>query len=461
MSREEFEARVGTWLRDKWKLERLLAVGGMAGVYVARHKIGKVAAIKLLRTEIAVDKRIRERFEQEAHAIHTVGHDGVVEVLDVDEVDDGTPFMVMELLDGETLADRVERDRKIKVDHLLDIVDQLLDVLVACHKKGIIHRDIKPENLFIQQNGRLKVLDFGIARMREGVKTVAGTMLGTVAFMPPEQLKGADIDARADLYSVGATMFAVLAGRRIHEADNDTDLAIAILGTPAPSLSSVVPSVPMPVCMIVDRALAFLPDRRYPDAQTMRGDVWAAKRNQRPPYANACKEAGQAPDVMKEPKPDDGKKTRPDAGALPSTDPQLPIFDKPPLPTTAEQLPVFVPKERPPEAEPPDPTPPPDTNEKWPPVPAAKATKENEEPEAEVVEDEAAPDSGAVASVPPQGEPEVPDARQVTERASRRRNLWLVAALLVSAGVVAAWYAGALDVVAPSKPKTAPSAKPK
>ncbi len=349
MPETEFEDRVGTWLRGKWKLDRLIAVGGMAGVYAATHKIGRHAAIKLLRVDIAGHQSIRERFEQEAAAVNNVGHHAVVQILDVDEDEEGTPFLVMELLEGETLADRVEREKKLKTDLLLDIVDQLLDVLVACHKWGIIHRDIKPENLFLQTNGRLKVLDFGIARVREGVRTVAGTMLGTVAFMPPEQLKGKEIDPRADLFAVGATMFAVLAGRRIHLAKDDTELAAKMLTTPAPRLASVC-DAPEPVCLVVDRALAYLPQRRYPDAQTMRGDVWAARRGERPPYAHACERAGQAPDVLHEEQ--DKKptsKTKPDRPTphpLPSTDPQMPVFisDKAgsELPATDPQMPVFA-----------------------------------------------------------------------------------------------------------------------
>lgn len=350
MADEEFDKRVGTWLRNKWKLERLIAVGGMAGVFEAKHKIGRVAAIKLLRSEIAVNKGVRERFEQEAAAVNAVAHHAVVQVLDVDEDEDGIPFLVMELLEGETLADRVERDKKMKPDQLLDMVDQLLDVLVACHKKGVIHRDIKPENLFLQKNGRLKVLDFGIARVREGVRTRAGTMLGTVAFMPPEQLKGEDIDARADIFAVGATMFAVAAGRRLHIAKDDTELAMKMLTEPCPRLATVT-SAPEPLCLVVDRALAFLPKRRYPDAQTMRGDVWAARRGEKPPYASACLRAGQDPDVLvegidKDKKGEKPSKTKAERRVdLPSTDPQMPVFvkdmPKATLPTTDPQMPAF------------------------------------------------------------------------------------------------------------------------
>jgi len=273
----------------------------------------------------------------------------VVEILDIDETEDGNAFLVMELLDGETLADRAERMGKLEPKPLLVLVDQLLDVLVACHRKGIIHRDIKPENLFIQRDGKLKVLDFGIARMREGVRTQAGTMLGTVAFIPPEQLKGLDVDARADLFGVGATMFSVLTGRRIHLSKSDSELAIKMLTTPAPALASVLEDVDENLAMVVDRALAFLPPRRYPDAVTMRGDVWALQRSGRPPYANACEQAGQDPRVVELPT-DAGTPTA-KAGArvakgaaaeLPATDPQMPVFAASGIPSTDPQMPVFA-----------------------------------------------------------------------------------------------------------------------
>ncbi|MEZ4446720.1 MAG: protein kinase [Polyangiaceae bacterium] len=358
MGNEEYEARVGTTLRRKWTLERLIGVGGMAAVYEAKHKIGRTAAIKVLHPEIAMEEQVRDRFEQEALAVNSIGHPGVVQVIDVDETEDGCPFLVMELLEGETLADRVERSPDMPLEALLRIVDQVLDVLTACHRKGVIHRDIKPENLFLLTNGKVKVLDFGIARVREGVRTVAGTMLGTVAFMPPEQLRGSDVDSRADLFAVGATMFSIIAGRRVHMARDDSELAMLMLTRAAPRLLTVASDVPENLALVVDRALAFLPERRYPDAQTMRGDVWALQKNQRPPYAYACEQAQLAPDVLELPETSRSTaKTTPDGKKLPPTDPKMPAykpgggpvtsadlprFDRSQLPATDPQLPAFM-----------------------------------------------------------------------------------------------------------------------
>ncbi|NUQ78749.1 MAG: serine/threonine protein kinase, partial [Polyangiaceae bacterium] len=156
--------RLGTTLRDKWTLKRVLGVGGMAAVYVGQHKIGREDAIKILHPEVARSKNVRNRFEQEAHAVNAFKHPGVVEIRDIDVAEDGAPFLVMELLEGESLSARVKRTGGMETAELLRIVDDMLDVLAAAHARGIIHRDIKPDNLFLMNDGRLKVLDFGIAR---------------------------------------------------------------------------------------------------------------------------------------------------------------------------------------------------------------------------------------------------------------------------------------------------------
>lgn len=297
--REEFEKRVGTTIRGKWTLDKLLGYGGMAAVYSGVNTIGWRGAIKILHPEIARSKDLRQRFEQEAHAVNRFQHPGAVTIHEFDVSEDGTPFLVMELLEGESLSDRAKRDGGIDTKELLRLVDELLDVLAAAHAKEIIHRDIKLDNLFVLKDGRLKVLDFGIARMRQHARktmqTRAGATLGTVPYMAPEQVKGHEIDGRADVFAVGATMFRVLAKRRIHEAANDSEMIVKMATQPAPPLESVAPSVPAAVALIVDRALAFERARRYPDASTMQSDVRAVLRDQPPPYASARRAAGDLP----------------------------------------------------------------------------------------------------------------------------------------------------------------------
>jgi len=270
--------RVGTHVRGKWRLDALLGVGGMAAVYAATHKMGRRDALKILHRHVAVSKELRARFEQEANAVSRLGHPDVVQVLDTDVAEDGSPFLVMELLDGESLGQRIDRTDSVPVHELLGIAGALLDVLRVAHERGIIHRDIKPDNLFITRDGRLKVLDFGIARMREGlngVHTRAGAVLGTTAFMAPEQIMGGAIDGRADLFALGATMFRILARRKIHEADSEAELLIKMGTVPAPPLHTVAPHVDPAVARIVDRALAFDRAARYPDAASMLADVRA------------------------------------------------------------------------------------------------------------------------------------------------------------------------------------------
>jgi tRNA A-37 threonylcarbamoyl transferase component Bud32 len=288
---QEAARRVGTTLCNKWTLDRLIGTGGMAAVYEASGKSGPREAIKVLHAEAARDPELRARFEQEARAVNHFKHPGTVEVHDVDVSEDGAPFIVMELLDGDPLSELARRPGGVPLSDLLRLVDELCDVLAAAHARGIIHRDIKPDNLFVLRDGHLKVLDFGIARVRAGVpltlQTRAGAALGTAPYMPPEQIKGVEIDARADLFAVGATMFRLLAKRRVHEAEGDTQMLLKMASEPAPPLATAAPDVPRDVCLVVDRALMFDREQRYPDALTMQGDVRALREGRPPPYAAA------------------------------------------------------------------------------------------------------------------------------------------------------------------------------
>ena len=299
--------RIGSTLRGKWTLEKLLGEGGMASVYVARHKIGRLEAIKIMHPFVAASPELRARFEQEARLANRFHHAGAVEIRDIDTTEDGAPFLVMELLEGETLSAIARQSKEpLDVATVLRVADEVLDVLAAAHATGIIHRDIKPDNLLMTKEGRVKVLDFGIARLREGlsrdVKTHTGTTLGTVAYMAPEQAKGGEIDARADIYAMGATMFRLLAGRRVHEADTEAERLAKLMSGTAEPLGTVAPRVPSAVCAIVDRALAFDRTKRYPDAGAMQADVRAAAKGVPVPDAHvASAPAAEAPASLPEP----------------------------------------------------------------------------------------------------------------------------------------------------------------
>ena len=241
-----FERRVGTLLRGKWKLERLLGVGGMAAVYEAVHaQLGRREAVKILHPQIAHAPEARLRFEQEARAVAHLQHPGAVAVHDIDVSEEGAPYLVMELLSGESLADSLHRRGALGAEEVARLADQVLDVLAAAHAVGIIHRDIKPDNLFLCADGRLRVLDFGVARLGDGqpaAPTRTGALIGTVAYMPPEQVIGrSDLDGRADLFSVGATLFRLLTGRHLHPSDNEVKQLMEMATVPAPPVLQFAP----------------------------------------------------------------------------------------------------------------------------------------------------------------------------------------------------------------------------
>jgi len=278
------EKRIGTVLCGKYRVDRILGVGGMAVVYAATHRNQKRVAIKMLHPELAMHEELRVRFLREGYAANTVDHPGAVAVLDDDTAEDGAAFLVMEILEGEEV-DRLwqKRGQRLPVDAVLSIASQLLDVLVVAHSKSIIHRDIKPANLYATTDGTLKVLDFGIARVRDAATagqaaTSTGMMLGTPAYMAPEQAlgKSREIDGTTDNWSVGATMFSLLSGRLVHEGETITELVVKLATQPAPSLAAVAPHIDRRVVEIVDRALAFERASRWPTALAMRDAVRAA-----------------------------------------------------------------------------------------------------------------------------------------------------------------------------------------
>jgi eukaryotic-like serine/threonine-protein kinase len=274
--------RLGELVLGKWRLDRLIGIGGMAAVFEATHRNGNRVAIKVLHADLAGFDEIRERFLAEGYAANRVAHPGVVTVRDEGTTADGAVFLVMDLLRGQTLAERLEEGREpFSVAEVLEISSQLLDVLVHAHERGIIHRDIKPENVFLTADGRVRLLDFGIARVESRVRTHAsevGTTLGTPAFMPPEQALGhwADLDGRSDLWSLGATMYLLLSGTPVREPGSATEQLLGAMTRPVPSLGEVA-TLSRCVVAVVDRALAFDRDARFPDARSMQLAVQAVQ----------------------------------------------------------------------------------------------------------------------------------------------------------------------------------------
>ena len=274
--RKVAEKRVGRTLNGKWHIDSLLDIGGMAAVYVATHRNGNRVAIKILHPIFPRTSNVRERFQREGYLANKVAHPGSVTVLDDDTTEDGAVFLVMELLEGQSMEGLLHRSGGVlTVQHVLAIADQVLDVLAAAHVNGVIHRDIKPGNLFLTKEGQVKVLDFGLARLKEAdpktALTGVGVVMGTSSYMPPEQARSKWdlVDGRTDLFAVGAVMYRALSGRVVHEADTPTDRLLAAMSKPAPSLRDVAPHIPKPVIEVVDKSLRFEMGDRWADAHAM------------------------------------------------------------------------------------------------------------------------------------------------------------------------------------------------
>jgi serine/threonine protein kinase len=272
----------GVLLKEKWRVDGLLGEGGVAAVYSATHRNGKRVAVKVLHPQLASVPEVRERFLREGYLANRIDHPGAVGVTDDDITDDGLVFLVMDLLVGESLEKRLAREGRLPPRDVLAITDTLLDVLAAAHAKGIVHRDIKPENIFLLRDGGQKLLDFGIARLQEQANaknaTQTGAAMGTPSYMPPEQARGRweMVDARSDIWAVGATMFALLTGQCVHEAETLNETLLLAMAQPARPLASVWPEAPPAIAAIVDRALAFDMNGRWADAAAMRAVVKAA-----------------------------------------------------------------------------------------------------------------------------------------------------------------------------------------
>ncbi len=302
--------RLGTSLCGRYRLRRLIGIGGMAAVYAGVHRNGNAVAIKVLHARLASDPQVDRLFRREALLANLIGHPAVVPILDDDVAEDGSVFLVMPRLEGETLRARVERHegRKLPVEEVVVIAHVMLGALAAAHAKKVVHRDVKPENIFVTTSGEVKVLDFGIGRFFETndptTATRSGNAVGTPAFMAPEQALGRlrSMDGRTDLWALGATMFTLLSGRYVHEAESGTEVAIMAATRPARRLSAVAPEIPAALAEVVDRALEFEREARWGDAEEMdrallraTEAVFGKSVDDLPPIAVAQREEGGTP----------------------------------------------------------------------------------------------------------------------------------------------------------------------
>ncbi len=264
---------VGSVIAETYTVEGLLGRGGMGAVFVASHARlpGKKVAIKVLHPDVA-DAESMARFRREAEIASRLGHPNIVEVHDWNQLPDGTPYLVLELLVGESLADRLRRG-PMTLDEVAPIIRQVGAALAAAHREGIVHRDLKPANIFLlpQDEGppRAKVLDFGISKIHGSntVKTQDTQMLGTPQYMAPEQATGRhdQVDGRTDVFALGAVVFEMLTGQAAFGGTTIPEVVFKVVFEPAPTVQSLAPTVPPAAAAAIDRALAKKPDERWPD----------------------------------------------------------------------------------------------------------------------------------------------------------------------------------------------------
>jgi len=268
---DEVAVIAGMVVAERYRLDRKLGEGGMGAVWAATHIVTrKHVAIKVLRPELATSASLVERFLREARAACAVQHPNVVQIHDVLQMAEGAPVMVMDLLEGQSLAQRLAEERRLPVPEVARIVLKVLPAIAAAHAAHVVHRDLKPDNLFLcrTEDGSVdpRVLDFGIAKVsstdaESGVLTKTGSMLGTPFYMAPEQLFGErDVDYRADIWSLGIIVYECLAGHRPTEADNLGQIIKLVTSTGIAPLESVAPHVPPEFCAVVHRMLTS--DRR-------------------------------------------------------------------------------------------------------------------------------------------------------------------------------------------------------
>ncbi|MEJ7710579.1 MAG: serine/threonine-protein kinase [Pyrinomonadaceae bacterium] len=276
-----------------YTVERELGRGGMSEVYLAHDaRLNRLVALKLLSVPFTRDADRLQRFEREARAVSALNHPNIVTIHEIDVADD-LHFIITEYIEGETLR-QIMQSRPLKFSEALDISIQTATALTAAHQVGIIHRDIKPENIMVRRDGYVKVLDFGLAKLipqethsRAGGKEAAtllnqstspGSVMGTVAYMSPEQARGHKVDQRADIWSLGCVLYETVAGRAPFEGATPSDVIASVLTTEPTPITDHSPSVPEELQRIIDKALAKDVEERYQDIRDLRIDLQRLKR---------------------------------------------------------------------------------------------------------------------------------------------------------------------------------------
>ena len=273
-----------------YEIQSLIGAGGMGEVYKARDpRLNRTVAIKVLPAAAAADLERRARFEREAQAVAALNHPNIVTIHAVEEAG-GVPFFTMEYVEGRTLAQTIP-PRGVPLDELLRIAIPLTDAVGAAHQHGILHRDLKPANVMVTTDGRVKVLDFGLAKLKEVVlqpdgssqataaTTGEGRILGTVAYMSPEQAEGRALDQRSDVFSLGILLYEMATGQRPFKGDTSVSVLSAILKDTPGSVTDLRPDLPRDLGKILKRALTKDPEHRYQSAKDLRNDLESLKED--------------------------------------------------------------------------------------------------------------------------------------------------------------------------------------
>jgi serine/threonine protein kinase len=316
----------GTIIAGKYRLDGMIGRGGMGSVWSTMHLgLGQRVAVKLIAKRYAGSREARQRFDLEAKAVAQLRSRYVVQIFDNGETEDGTPYIVMELLDGESLDHRIERRGPVPLDQAVRILGQIGRALVRAHGLGIVHRDLKPENIFLTRSDEdeggevAKVLDFGIAKIKTseagGSATRTGTVLGTPLFMSPEQARGLkSVDHRTDIYSLGMVAFTMLTGRNAFSGESFGDILVSICTQPLPSLRTYAALLPPALDAWMQRTCAKEPGDRFPSVEPMLEALHAAAGMPRPRTHGVDASAPAQPSQMRGPHEQSGS-----SGNVPAT----------------------------------------------------------------------------------------------------------------------------------------------
>lgn len=264
----------GQKINDRYEIVKSIGEGGMANVYLANDKIlDRKVAIKVLRGDLSADEKFVRRFQREALSVSNLSHPNIVEVYDVGE-EDGQYYIVMEYIEGKTLKQLLNKRESLTLTEVIDIMTQLTDGIAHAHESYIIHRDIKPQNIMIEDDGKIKITDFGIAMALNATQiTQTNSVMGSVHYLPPEQASGKGATIKGDIYSLGILMYELLTGTVPFKGDNAVEIALKHMKDKIPSVRKQNPAIPQSVENIILKAAAKNPRNRYETAREMHEDL--------------------------------------------------------------------------------------------------------------------------------------------------------------------------------------------